>query len=132
MIFNHKITVINKYQDVDYNELYTKAYIDGVLFIKDEVSSIKNTGSVSNDKVTIYIPSTAKMSKKLVSEQEYLSDKENCFTLSKGSYIGYGYVDLGDMDINEYKNNIGSLYEITGVSNYNVGSKLDNITVVAK
>ena len=132
MIFNHMVTVINKYQDDDYNELYTKAYIDGVLFIKDEVSSIKNTGNVSNDKVTIYIPRTAKMSKKLVSEQEYLSDKENCFTLSKGSYIVYGHIDLGAMDINEYKNNIGSLYEITGVSDYSVGSKLDNITVVAK
>lgn len=134
-MFPHTITIFNKYED-DNRVKYSKAILTGVQFVLDEVSSRKNTGDSADDKVTCYIPSSVKSNKTFVDsfafENDESVDKSITYTLSKGDLIGFGDVSLDGLSVNEYKNSRGSLYEITGITNYNFGSLLDHKIVVAK
>lgn len=134
-MFPHTITIFNKYEDNN-RVKYSKAVLAGVQFVLDEVSSRKNTGDSADDKVTCYIPSYVKSDKTFVDsfafENDDSIDKNTTYTLSKGDLIGFGDISLDGLSINEYKNSRGSLYEITGITDYNLGSSLDHKIVVAK
>ena len=134
-MFPHTITIFNKYEDNN-RVKYSKAVLTGVQFVLDEVSSRKNTGDSSDDKVTCYIPSSVKSDKSFIDsfvfENDESVDKDTTYTLSKGDLIGLGVIDLDGLTINDYRNSRGSLYEITAISDYQFGSNLDNKVVVAK
>ena len=134
-MFPHTITIFNKYEDNN-RVKYSKAVLTGVQFVLDEVSSRKNTGDSSDDKVTCYIPSSVKSDKSFIDsfafENDESIDRDTSYTLSKGDLIGFGDVSLDGLSINEYKNSRGSLYEITGITDYNFGSSLDHKVIVAK
>lgn len=134
-LFPHTVTILNKYEQ-DGKVLYSKATIVGVQFILDEVSQIRNTGSSKDCKVTCYIPNTAKCDKVFVDSFTFKNsediDRNTSYTISNGDFIGYGDISLDDLSINEYKNNVGNLYEISGISDFQFGSKLDNKVIVAK
>lgn len=134
-IFPHTITIFNKYED-DNRVKYSKAVLTGVQFVLDGVNSRKNTGNSADDKVTCYIPSSVKSDKTFIDSFAFKNnesiDKNISYTLSNGDLIGFGDVSLDGLSINEYKNSMGNLYEITGITDYNFGSSLDHKIVVAK
>mgnify|MGYP000289499583 CR=1 FL=1 len=134
-MFPHTVTIFNKYEDNN-RVKYSKAVLTGVQFVLDEVSSRKNTGDSADDKVTCYIPSSVKSDKVFIDsfafENDESVDKNVTYTLSKGDLIGFGDISLDELSINEYKNSRGSLYEITGITDYNLGSSLDHKLIVAK
>lgn len=136
MGYPHTITIFNKYVSDDDSISYFKTKISGVLFVLDEVSSVKSTGDIGNDRVTIYIPSTSVCSKKYVDSFDFRNNpsinKNLSYTVGKGDFIGFGDLSLDGLSINEYKNSRGNLFEITGISDYNIGSYLDTKVVVAK
>ena len=51
MKYPHTITLFNKYVSNDESISYFKTKIRGVLFVLDEVSSVKSTGDIGNDRV---------------------------------------------------------------------------------
>lgn len=134
-LFPHTVTIFNKYER-DNKVYYSRVILSGVQFVLDEVNARKTTGSSKDDKVTCYIPRDVKATKSYVDSFTFKNDEtvnvDITYTIAKEDLIGFGVVDLDDLTINDYRNNRGSLYEITAISDYQFGSSLDNKVVVAK
>lgn len=134
-LFPHTITIFNKYER-DNRVKYSRVILSGVQFVLDEVNARKTTGSSKDDKVTCYIPRDVKANKSYVDSFTFKNDEtvnvDTTYTISKEDLIGFGVIDLDDLTINDYRNNRGSLYEITAISDYQFGSNLDNKVIVAK
>lgn len=134
-LFPHTVTIFNKYER-DNRVKYSRVILSGVQFVLDEVNARKTTGSSKDDKVTCYIPRDVKANKSYVDSFTFKNDEtvnvDTTYTISKEDLIGFGVIDLDGLTINNYRNNRGSLYEITAISDYQFGSNLDNKVIVAK
>lgn len=134
-LFPHTVTIFNKYER-DNKVYYSRVILSGVQFVLDEVNARKTTGSSKDDKVTCYIPRNVKANKSYVDSFTFKNDEtvnvDTTYTISKEDLIGFGVIDLDGLTINDYRNNRGSLYEITAISDYQFGSNLDNKVIVAK
>lgn len=134
-LFQHTVTIFNKYER-DNKVYYSRVILSGVQFVLDEINARKTTGSSKDDKVTCYIPRDVKANKSYVDSFTFKNDEtvnvNTTYTISKEDLIGFGVIDLNGLTINDYRNNRGSLYEITAISDYQFGSNLDNKVIVAK
>lgn len=134
-LFPHTVTIFNKYER-DNRVKYSRVILSGVQFVLDEINARKTTGSSKDDKVTCYIPRDVKANKSYVDSFTFKNDEtvnvDTTYTISKEDLIGFGVIDLDGLTINDYRNNRGSLYEITAISDYNFGSSLDNKVIAAK
>lgn len=134
-LFPHTITIFNKYER-DNRVKYSRVVLSGVQFVLDEVNARKTTGSSRDDKVTCYIPRDVKANKSYIDSFTFKNDEtvnvDTTYTIAKEDLIGFGVIDLNGLTINDYRNDRGSLYEITAISDYQFGSNLDNKVIVAK
>lgn len=132
--FPHKVSIFNRQQS-DEDEVYVKALVKGVLMIIDETSTLNKTGLVAQNPVQLYIPRKAVSLSKYVKEFDYNQiapdEIDKYYTLRKGDFIAFGDVELNGVSANEFRNQNGNLYEITGVTDYNYG-RLEHIVVVAR
>lgn len=135
MVFPHTITVFNRTSEEYDDEVYEKALVDNVLFIKDENTARNKLGLTNADTITIYIPrgSSEVTGKQLVSAADYesLIDKSSSYCYRKGDFVCLGDVSLDGVSINELKNTTENVFEITGLSDYRFGG-LPNLVLSAK
>ena len=126
MMFPHKITVFNIFTNKDGEDVVTPVVIKGVFFLKDENTERNKLGLVDADIVSVCVPSSAKTDGAKYSDP-YIYDKldeeflKDFYTFKKGDFIAFGEVSLEGRSFNEFKNEFGNIYEITGVSDYNYG-----------
>lgn len=134
MKFPHTVSIFNKYT-TDEGDIITKTLLNGVLFIKDENTNRLRLGLVAADSVSVYIPKNIKTEKHYIDYFAYVKLSEDeldeYYTFNNGDFVSFGDVDFGDLSINDFKNEYGNLYEITGVSDYDYGS-LKHFVIVAR
>lgn len=134
MMFPHKVTVFNILNTED-GDVITKAVIDTALFVKREGTSRNKLGLADADAVVVTIPRARVIESGYLNPFEFdqLTEEtaQGKFTFKKGDYIAFGDVDLGGLDVDEFKNRYGNLYDITGVSDFNYG-RLAHFRITAK
>lgn len=93
MMTNSDITIYNKYYDSPQDkEVYQRTEIKGVHFEENKAVKLQNQGLVSDDKVLICIPFSAKCSREYARPMLFdkLDDKTPYFTLKEGDRIVRG------------------------------------------
>lgn len=119
----HSISVFNRY-DENGEEILVRKELHGVLFESIDAASRGRLGLSPADTATVYIPRRV-YSDEYVDEYTWLHGdaefKAAHLTFRKGDYVAKGIVSLEGVDINDYKNDNGNLYEITEVTHRDYG-----------
>ena len=132
-MYPHIISIFNQYDDENGDTHFNKVVISDVLFIRGDNTGRNKLDLTNADIITVYVNMNAVRDVEYIDGALYQSagDKDRLFAFNKGDYIAFGDVGESDMNINEFKNNTGNIYEVTGVTDYRVGS-LKSLIVSAK
>lgn len=105
MMFNDTITLLNRYENEEYGDIYVKTILKNI-HVQNHITGEDNVkDSVSSNKCRIFIHKD-KINKTFVDFKKWinLEDKKGTFTLSRNDYVVLG-------GISEEITNISSLYD---------------------
>lgn len=126
-MFNQTITIHNfmRHENESEDTRYTTV-LKGVYFLKDESMNLVSPGTVKSDIVTVIIPKKLfQSSKKFIEPYKYdklsKEDLDKYFTLRNGDFVSLGDVTGEIESFDDYRNDVGNVYEISAVTDNDFG-----------
>lgn len=134
MLFPHTVSIFNRGTN-NSSDYYRKTVIENCLWVKDENTARNRYGLTNADSITVYVRAEVPFTKTLVEGIQYPNlpedEQANCFAFRKGDFIAFGDVGEDGLDINQFKNKTGEIYQITGLATFNFGG-IPSYTIAAK